>query len=339
MTRTDDTLTSEATDDGANDLFLGTIGVVLILFVVAVVQIGVPEVSRSELEAMAAELRDAWTERNAATARAAGQQQRADSLERSLADEQRRRERSERAASAAEARSARAEAAAERAEEARKGLEFKPTDCVLVIDGTASMEPTLLALRTGVLTLSEIAARLTAFRIGVVIYNGNGVSTYSLSGITPTEGGKEGAAMLALRRFMETAAVPVSGAADVEGGLSAALEMFGPPRTGVRQQLVIAGDMGPWEIDGNGNEIHPDEERIARRVRESVHAFVRAGEGRSVLSLFTGKGTDIEHRDRTTEFLKSLTTVGTRSSYSEDLSQLTAAVVASLFAQHKGEHK
>ncbi|MEE9391184.1 MAG: vWA domain-containing protein [Planctomycetota bacterium] len=342
------TNTREDDDEGIfNDVLFCTIGVVLLLLVVALVQVGVPEVAKGELEAMNGELEAMKSHlvvehRALIAAQDAAEQAQRHSAEltRSLDDERVAREGQlqanatlSRLLDAQGRESKRQQQAAKDAKIIQRDLEFRDTDVVLCLDGTASMKARLETLQTGVLALSEISARLVKIRVGVVIYSGRGVLEFPLTEIGPTVDGKPSEGMKKLREFMELHAIAVEGHAYVEAGVNAALAMFGARRNGTRQHLVVMGDMDPLEAHGDDTA---GGDASALRVIASVQEFAQRYEDTGVLSLFTANGRHTrDTNQRIARFFEALASRGKRSKYTNDLSQLTATTVAALFTQQR----
>tara|TARA_R110000782_G_scaffold102483_5_gene189530 strand:- start:30421 stop:31611 length:1191 start_codon:yes stop_codon:yes gene_type:complete len=263
-------------------------------------------------------------------------------------------------ASASEAKRERDDAVKE-----AEGLRPKPVDVVLVIDGTESMDSILRELRTACKVVAEIGSRLSPrFRLGIVVYRGRGNSSiFPLTEITQTVNGRMSTGMQSLARFTddETKRVSiVSGSrgdvggsptgqsmmvSEMEGLISAADVEFGL-RSGVglldaassqtnRQVLIVMGDVGPWEFDGRLDSISGNDRQSAQRALITVQRFVQSGPDRRVLALFTGSWTlDLKHKTESVRFFHDLAAqAASRGVYSDDTSQIAAAVVDAVVGQ------
>ena len=327
--------------EGFDDILFGTTGLILVLLTWALTQIGIPEVSKETLDAMAAELAAAQQARSRAEDTAARERGARAEAERQFASERRRREQSERAQAQAEAAQRRAEDARERAEEAearakreKNELEPKPCDVLIAIDTTASQAPAIDALQRAARSLSEIGARLSPrFRIGVVAYNGEGLVTFPLTEIGATSGGNPSTGMQQLQTFLDGLGT-VSGTADVEGALKEALaKLDSVARSGTRQLLVLCGDVGPWE-SGELEVIESFDRESARRSVGFVRSFAERSDQNRVLALFSGQNSNAANKDETVVFFRDVArAAGDRGTYSDDVSQLSATLVEALFGQ------
>lgn len=342
--------------EGFDDILFGTTGLILVLLTWALTQIGIPEVSKEALDAMAAELEAAQKARSAAEQAAA--QERAErataearnrSLEgdlgnkkRELESERRRRKRSEEAQIRADAARRRAEAAQKeteeslaRAERAKSELEPKPCDVVIALDATKSQDEVLASLRDASVSLSEIGARLSPrFRVGVVVYNGDGVSSFPLTHIGRSQDGQPSEGMRSLIAFLGAVSI-VGGAAQVEAALDAAYSMLrGAGALQTRQVVAVLGDVGPWEGGDDIYKIEPPDRESAVRALQKAQEFARVRPQSRLLALFTGKDSAVANKAETIGFFKQVAeSAGSRGSYSDGVSQLSATLIEAVFGQ------
>lgn len=347
------------------DLVLGTVGVVMLLLVLALAQIGVPDVSKDKLEALRVAMTLAQQERSAAQRRAAvaettaAQARAARALaEEELELERRRREGAEQARAQAEAARGRAE---DDARHLKGELSPKPVSVVVVCDGTLSMQPVLLALQKAILSLAEIGSRLSPrFELGLVVYRGKGYQhTLPLTVVGRTAGGRQSSGMAGLRHFMEAKDLrieifnfpsgsevgtptgrfdlcsrmsPLSGFAHAEDGVREGIAMLSQKPEGTRSVLILVGDVGTHEL-GDPNKLDAPDEASAARIQEMVRGFTRSHARGRVWSVFAGKDTGRQQfPTQSAAFFQSVAAAaGTRGSYSDDLSSLTAATVEAVF--------
>ncbi len=291
-------------------------------------------------------------ERDSAVARADRSEQ--------LADDANRRARlAEAGKRQADAGAARAQSERDMAIDEANKLRPKPVDVVLVIDGTESMDPVLDELASASKSVAEIGSRLsTRFRLGIVVYRTSGsVSTFPLTEITETIDGRPSEGMRALTRFTDAKTKRVNivagsngeiggkptgktqmvselegllSLADIESGLSAGVRMLESRRaTGTRQVMIVMGDVGPWESDGEAGSISRADRQSAQRCLASARGFAQSGEDRRILAMFTGKTLqNLRHRGETVEFFRQLAAqAGSNGAYSDDTSKIAASVV------------
>lgn len=323
-----------------DDVALGTSGLLIVVLTVALAQIGIPEISKETLDAMAAEIAVAKETRRAAERAAAREKAARAEKERELASERRRRKRAEAAEARAEQAMAQAETARKRAERAqakaekvaKNALEPKPCDVVITIDTTVSQADEIAALRSAALSLSEIGARLSPrFRIGVVAYNGEGFVSFPPTEIRASANGSSSEGMKKLQAYLDGLET-VSGPADVEGGLKKAFEMLdGTSKPDFRQLMVLCGDAGPWE-GGDLKVIEPADRASAKHCVDLVREFGQRNEQNRVLALFTGQRRNLWNKGETIDFFREVAkAAGERGTYSADVSQLSATLVEALF--------
>ncbi len=299
--------------EGFEDVLFGTTGLLTVMLVWALTQIGVPEVSKATLDAMSAALTSAQAQRDAA--------------EEALKIETRHREASEESADRARQAKKAAQAAMEKAEQDRSDLEPKPCDLVLCFDRTASQNDVLDGVRTTAASLSEVGSRLSPrFRVGVVTYGGDGVTQFPLTEITSTSmTGQPSAGMQALRAHLDGLKT-VTGEADVRGGMKAAAEMLrAGSNSNSRQLLTVLGDVGCWEMGSESENV--------RSAKGQVEAYTGGGPRNRVLSIFTGKDPEQAYRAEAIEFFKGVARWAGPSQgiYTDDISQLSASIVEALF--------
>lgn len=238
-------------------------------------------------------------------------------------------------------------------------LQTKPVDVVLVLDGTSSMDPILQELATSVKSVAEIGSRLSPkFRLGIVIYRGKeNIAIFPLTEIKQTVGGVPSEGMRSLTKFTdektkrltlyensknEVAVTPLGKSemfsemkglfayADIEGGVRSGVSMLSQSNTQeTRKVLILMGDIGPWESDGNPADISSTDQQSAARTVSLIKKFDRSNRFSKALMLFTGKNMlDIKHRAQTMDFFRSLAvSAGSGGSYSDDASAIAAAVI------------
>jgi len=315
---------STAAAPSFEDVLFGTTGLLTVMLVWALTQIGVPDVSQSKLDDLTEALASMTQQRDAAQGQAS-----AERGKRKKAEQDGERERQERRS--AEAQAAQANAAREKAEEAageaerRAGeLEPKPCDVVFCVDAAV-----LDAVRTTALSLSDVGARLSPrFRVGVVTYSGAGIAEFPLTRINNERlDGEASEGLRALRDHLE-ALETVGGDADVPGGVSAAKDMLTfASGSSSRQLLVLMGDANCSELDGN-------ETKHVESVWRDITDFgkgQKGQKGRRVLSIFTGNDPSDTAE---IEFFKQVAGWAGRSqgTYTNDIADLSGSVIEALFS-------
>jgi len=354
------------------DLVLGTVGVVMLLLVLALAQIGVPEVSKDRLEAMASELAAAMGARDAAE-KAAAQERAAraaadgrnSALEGELEGTKRELAGAQDARDAARRDAARSKELAaqnqKRADELKSALDPKPVSVVLVCDGTLSMGPVLLALRKAALSLADLGGWLSPrFALGIVVYRSKGnEQSFPLTEIAKSSGDRESTGKRALRRFMEDKVRrvgvstfapgaekgtstgefdmvahmdPLSGYADVEGGVRAGLAMLSKTPASERTVLILCGDVGTHE-GGDPERIDPGDRESEARICREVASFAASHPNARVWSVFAGKDVEnLKFPQQSAAFFRNVAVAaGKRGTYSDDLSSLAGATVEAVF--------
>lgn len=175
-----------------------------------------------------------------------------------------------------------------------RGLEL-----IVAVDVTASMEKPLSHLVETVTTIAKVLPRVSPqFRIGIVAYRqtsagASGLSVFPLSQIlNPAKDG--GASFGQLTTFVG-ALTPQRGVAPVGPALRQALGLFDRADADSYQALLLLGDVGVGEFwSGSGAAWKRDAADQAEEaaISQEVTQWVRAGERRSVVTLFTGDAND-----------------------------------------------
>jgi len=283
-------------------------------------------------------------------------------------------ERAARAAVAAgeDAANARAKGAKDREAlnhaKAVSGLTPQPIDVVITIDGTLSMRPVLAALETIARSVAEIGSRIAPrFRLGVVVYRSQkGTRVFPLTEIGATRDGQVSDGMRQFNDFLAAKTIPtrqmrdvppgseegtvtgettmsgnvepIGDPADIEHGVRLAVEMLmRDSAPGTRRVLIVAGDVGPFELGSNPKDIDADDRASEERIRGLVKTLTGGSMDARVLALFTGKNDpSLRHRVESSAFFKSLAAASNGGTYADDPSQITATVVAAMVEAPKG---
>lgn len=283
-------------------------------------------------------------------------------------------QRANRATSDAEQDAANARAQSGRDREARErveaasGLTPQSIDVVIAIDGTLSMKPVLGVLETTARSVAEIGSRIAPrFRLAVVVYRSEKATrVFPLTEIAPT---REGQASIGMRQFNDFLAAktiptrqmrdvplgseegqltgetsmsgnvePIGDPADIEHGVRLAVKMLlRDSAASTRRVLIVAGDVGPFELGSDPKGIDADDRASEERVRGLVRTLSVGSTDARVLALFTGK-TDpsLRYPVETPAFFKSLAAASNGGTYADDPSQITATVVAAMVETPKG---
>ena len=213
-------------------------------------------------------------------------------------------------------------------------------DVVIAVDCSGSMGNVIDELRSCIDILAVVGPALcTRFRLGIVAYREN-VAVLPLSELdqrglarwkrfayenTALTEVKEHLADPAGRMVMLPELHAVNSIARIDRGIRRALLELSSSSKDVRQCLILAGDMGPWETNAL-RTIDRHEQQVARALEKEVHGFA-AQEGSTVLALFTGASTaDLPLRRETRSFFRRLSNVR-GSSYSERASEISASVL------------
>lgn len=316
---------------GFDDILFGTCGLLVLVLTVALAQIGIPEVSRETLDAMAAELAAAQQDQRRAEEAAARERAARSAAETERDAERRRRESAERAQARADAARKRAERERDEAEEARaraerakSELEPRPCDVMICFDTTKSQADELAAWQGMARTAAEIGARLSPrFRIGVVAFNGDELVTLPLADF-------EGKTKERFQTFLDGLEI-ITGAADVEGATQKAISMLDDARRpGSRQLLVMCGDVAD-ETVVSGRVLYDAEG--AERVVRLVSTFAASSAQNRVLAIYTGNESTASRGKSVAVFKRVALSAAQRGTYSDDVTQLSATMIEALFGQ------
>lgn len=277
------------------------------------------------------------------------------------------------AAAAEDAARARAQGAIDREAlnnfKAVSGLAPQPIDVVIAIDGTLSMRPVLATHETTARSVAEIGSRIAPrFRLGVVVYRSQkGTRVFPLTEIGATRDGQASNGMRQFNDFLTAKTIPtrqmrdvppgseegtvtgettmsgnvepIGDPADIEHGVRLAVEMLlRDSATSTRRVLIVAGDVGPFELGSDPKGIDADDRASEDRIRGLFKTLTGGSMDARVLALFTGKNDpSLRYRVETSAFFKSLAaTAGKGGTYADDPSQITATVVAAMVEAPQG---
>lgn len=323
-----------------NDLLFNALAVFIVLIMVLLISIGVPDVSASDLENSKREAEE--------------QAQEVSRISEQLQEEQEQREMAERDR----------DRMAQEVVQARNDAKPRPIEVVLVVDGTNSMQPVLDELCTVALTVAEVGSRIAPrFRLGIIVYRDTaGTAVFPLTEIGPSHGDVRSPGMRELVKFIQAKTVKVSlveggdgetggrpsgdtrmvskmaavmGLADIESGVRRASAMLGASsEISARQVVVVMGDTGPWEMDGQRDSISLTDRRSGERIIDMVKTLGSSAREARMLTLFTGKNVaGLSHRAETIQFFRDLAAAkGSSGRYSDDASQILATVVEAMLS-------
>lgn len=254
------------------------------------------------------------------------------------------------------------------AEQAASNLKPKPVDLVIAVDGTSSMGATLGSIQRNIESAAEIAARLSPrFRLGLIVYRDQrNTHVFPLTEIKPTVKGSPSQGLKQLRQFLndkvlevwstqggrgETGGVrvgsshmvtrmePLRALADVEYGIKTGLSMLGGGQQNEqRKVLIVAGDVGPWEIVNEDRyDDAADIDSQARLIRMAQQFGLESGQNR-ILSIYTGtaSSSDIQaFPQQAIGFFKAFAAAVSekQGQYSEDAWQIASLAVEAAVAK------
>lgn len=201
-------------------------------------------------------------------------------------------------ASDAEGRATEAEGRATDAEQRADEAEGKlsamqpggPCDLMIVVDTTASMEPTIERLRKATSAICQWIPYLSKkCRIGVIGMRKGIAYEFPLREIKPSyvDGGRSQQELL---RFLSSIEVEPS-PTDHLTCIRQALGNLGTPMSKEQKQVcLLISDIGPCELEGNAN-YSASELATASRISTGVQAWTREASNRAFGSLYVGAET------------------------------------------------
>lgn len=255
------------------------------------------------------------------------------------------------------------------AEQAASDLKPKPVDLVIAVDGTSSMGATLGSIQRNIESAAEIAARLSPrFRLGIIVYRDQrNTHVFPLTEIKPTVKGAPSDGLKQLRKFLndrvlevwqtqggrgETGGVvvgesrmvtrmePLRALADVEYGIKTGLGMLAGQQHDQRKVLIVAGDVGPWEIvNENRYDDAADIDSHARVIR-MAQQFGLESEQNRILSIYTGSANAADTQtfpQQAARFFKEFAAAlnEKQGQYSEDAWQIASLAVEAAVAKEE----
>ncbi|MDR7093838.1 vWA domain-containing protein [Hydrogenophaga laconesensis] len=194
--------------------------------------------------------------------------------------------------------------------ELEKQGEPKPLELVVAIDGSGSMGAALKTLQFAIGTIGETMPMIaSSVHVGIVIYrDAASTAVFPVTKIEREE--VDGGRSLALLNQFAQTMVPQPARADLAHAVRSATAMFGPPSGGEprKRTLMVAGDVGPYEIGDFMNEA--GESEIHRVLTE----WKRNNSEASVIAVYTGSDQSDEwivgHRERTLKLFREMAVIG-----------------------------
>ena len=355
------------------DLLMALLGIILLICMAALATIGVPDVSKAMLEAMEVRTQQAEEQSQAMTTANANLEGQVEQLEMQVqqavaaqvsaeaeADDYKKRLSQEQTVRTTAERQARE---AWQQIEKTANLQTIPTDVVVVVDGTASMESALKSLRSAIKSIAEVGSRIAPkFRVGVVVYRSD-TTTLPLTEVEPTRYGKVSSGMRIIKAFLHEKQRKVEGIsrstsaesgvgsgrtwyvsnmdaiaswANVAGGLRQGLRHLSNSPANHRKVLILVGDTGHWE-EGILERIEPSERALAKQLCAEVRDFASTKRHFKLLTLNTGgEPGRTYNRAESAQFFKDLAAAaGEGGRYSDDTSQIAASVIEAVIDRRK----
>lgn len=162
-----------------------------------------------------------------------------------------------------------------------------PVDVVLIPDCTGSMELHHERLKKAMVSLFQWTPRLSSrCRIGVLGVREGVVYRYPLQTIVSPgkDGGKSQAKFLAFMAGMKTEGSLINHAPAFREALAMLPDSDRKTR---RQAIIVLGDIGPSELDGDGYVFSANELAVAKDISSRVRRWASQG-SRSVGSIYVG---------------------------------------------------
>jgi hypothetical protein len=231
---------------------------------------------------------------------------------------------------------------------------------VIVIDGTSSQEHVLPKTGTMLLDVADIGSTAgDLLQLGVVVArDGPKNDRFPL---TTIERGENSLGMASLREFvtvrnkmvyivngangesggtrtgetrMVTALEPLLSHADLEGGVHEGIRML-EASAATRKILIVAGDVGTAESDGDPLSLSAQDLASADRTKIMVEGFSRENPDARIVTLFTG-ATDgfLRHREETISLFREIASLANaRGTYMTNFDAIETIVVRAILGQ------
>ena len=192
----------------------------------------------------------------------------------------------------------------------KKIIDTKSLEMVVAIDGSRSMGPPLEELQGSVNSLAEAVPLITPeFHLGMIIYRDQN-DVFSMKRIMPEE--SDGGSSLNSVYGFTGRMNPINSVTDIEGTVKDAISMFSDSER--RKILVIIGDIGPYEVTRNCDEVAA-ENRVYRDIQRALDRF----ENLRLFSLYSQAGGNLACGQQTRRFFEKIAEVaGSRGAYSND---------------------
>lgn len=216
-------------------------------------------------------------------------------------------------------------------------------ELVIAVDASATMADVLEDLSKAILRIGDSIPNVaSSFRLGVIVYR-KGLRTFPIQEIHPADedGGKS---IESLKDFVRSECVADNSLANIQGAIHQGAEMLASSSNRKsRKSLVLMGDVGPYEMDGDPRSRTNREIRLEKLACDEIAKLATAQSNLSFFAVYTGSKltdpidprnvSDI-HRQSTINFFQDLAKAATddKGKYVDDANDVLSLLLLAIIA-------